>query len=76
MAKMIQLRHVPDRVNRTLKARAAKKGMSLSDYWVREVTQLAETPTIDEFLVRLRKDKPVKLSEAAAVTVRRLRGNP
>ena len=32
MAKMIQLRHVPDSVHRNLKSRAAKQGMSLSDY--------------------------------------------
>ncbi|MFI5413285.1 MAG: hypothetical protein ACHQ0I_01675 [Candidatus Lutacidiplasmatales archaeon] len=35
MSKMIQLRHVPDAVHRKLKSRAAKKGMSLSDYLVR-----------------------------------------
>ena len=36
MAKMIQLRHVPDDLHRKLKARAALAGLSLSDYLLRE----------------------------------------
>ena len=32
MAKMIQIRHVPDDVHRKLKARATLAGMSLSEY--------------------------------------------
>jgi len=41
MSKMIQLRHVPDALHRKLKARAAKKGMSLSDYLIAELTPIA-----------------------------------
>jgi plasmid stability protein len=32
MAKMIQIRHVPDSLHRRLRMRAALAGMSLSDY--------------------------------------------
>jgi plasmid stability protein len=32
MEKTLQIRHVPEDVHRTLKARAALAGMSLSDY--------------------------------------------
>ena len=32
MSKMIQLRNVPDSLHRTLRARAALAGMTLSDY--------------------------------------------
>ena len=71
MPKMIQLRHVPDAVYRKLKARAALKGLSLSDYLVREVTQIAEKPTLEEWIERAASRSPVKLSEPAAVSVRR-----
>jgi plasmid stability protein len=73
MAKMIQLRHVPDAVHRKLKARAAMKGMSLSDYLVREVKQIAEQPTLDEVLDEIAKLSSVKLREPAAVTIRKMR---
>ena len=73
MAKMIQLRHVPDGVHRKLKARAAMKGMSLSDYLVREVNQIAEQPTLEEVLEEISKLSPVELREPAAVTIRKMR---
>jgi hypothetical protein len=53
MPKIIQLRHVPDDVRRTLKARAALEGLSLSDYLFREVRRLAERPTLRELQLRL-----------------------
>jgi len=37
MPKMIQLRNVPDSLHRSLKARAAMAGMSLSDYLLAEL---------------------------------------
>ncbi len=37
MPKMIQIRHVPDRLHRQLKARAAAHGLPLSDYLRREL---------------------------------------
>jgi len=43
MPTMIQLRHVPDDLHRKLKASAAMEGMSLSDYIIWEVRQLAES---------------------------------
>jgi plasmid stability protein len=75
MPKMIQLRHVPDRVHRKLKVRAALQGVSLSDYLVREVTEIAEQPTLDELLERLAAREPVKLRERAAVSVRKTRAS-
>ena len=73
MSKMIQLRHVPDAVHRKLKARAATKGMSLSDYLVREVTHLAEQPTMQEVLSEIRKLSPVEWREPVVETIRRMR---
>jgi hypothetical protein len=59
MAKMIQLRHVPDDLHRTLKARAALQGLSLSDYLLQEVRRVAERPTLAELRHRLAHRTPV-----------------
>lgn len=50
---MIQIRHVPDRLHRRLKARAALEGRSLSDYLLAELGRIAERPTRQELLERL-----------------------
>jgi antitoxin FitA len=59
MSKMIHLRNVPDGLHRTLKARAATAGMSLSDYLLAEIREIAERPTLAEFRERLHRRKPV-----------------
>jgi hypothetical protein len=46
MAKMIQLRHVSNKPHQKLKARTAMKRLSLSDYLLRKVVQIAERPTL------------------------------
>ncbi len=53
MTVMIQIRKVPEALHRQLKARAALAGMSLSDYLLSEIRQVAERPTIDELRARL-----------------------
>jgi len=62
MPKMIQLRNVPDSLHRSLKARAAMAGMSLSDYLLAEIKEIAERPTLAELRERLRTRKAVTLS--------------
>ncbi len=66
---MIQIRHVPDRLHRQLKARAAMSGLSLSDYLLNELRVLASRPSMDELLDRLAERKAVhpKVSPADAV---------
>jgi antitoxin FitA len=59
MSKMIQLRNVPDALHRGLKARAAMAGMSLSDYLLAEIKEIAEKPTLAELRERLHTRKPV-----------------
>ncbi|MFY9903518.1 MAG: hypothetical protein WBX02_05770 [Terriglobales bacterium] len=59
MSKMIQVRNVPDALHRTLKARAAMAGMSLSDYLLAEFKEVAERPTLAELRARLHTRKPV-----------------
>jgi len=73
MAKMIQIRNVPDELHRKLKVRAAHEGMTLSDYLLSEVEKVAEKPTLAEMMERLRQRKPVELDEPPEATIRRLR---
>ena len=70
---MIQIRHVPDAVHRKLKARAAIEGMSLSDYLMLEINEIANLPTMDDWLDEVATHQPVKLGEPAAVTIRKIR---
>lgn len=53
MTTMIQIRNVPDALHRKLKSRAALAGMSLSDYLLRQIRQVAEQPTLEEMRARL-----------------------
>ena len=73
MPKMIQIRHVPDAVHRKLKVRAATKGMSLSDYLMLEISELAKLPTMEDWLDEIATREPVELREPAAVTIRKMR---
>ncbi|HEY4900006.1 MAG TPA: hypothetical protein VIH91_04220 [Terriglobales bacterium] len=70
MSKMIQIRNVPDALHRRLKARAAMEGMSLSDYLLSEIREIAELPTLAEFRERLHKLKPVTVEIDSARIVR------
>jgi plasmid stability protein len=70
MSKMIQLRNVPDALHRSLKARAAMAGMSLSDYLLSEIREIAERPTLAELRDRLRTRKPVTVPLDTARLVR------
>jgi plasmid stability protein len=70
MSKMIQLRNVPDALNRSLKARAAMAGMSLSDYLLAEIKEIAERPTLAELRERLHQRKPVTVQLDTARMVR------
>lgn len=67
---MIQLRNVPDALHRTLKARAALAGMSLSDYLLSEIKEIAEKPTLRELQDRLHQRKPVSAEIDTAALVR------
>lgn len=76
MGKLLQVRDVPEGVHRTLKARAAQSGMSLSEYLRGELALLASRPTPDEILQRLRRRTGVELPESESPTkiIRKLRG--
>ena len=66
----IQIRNVPPGLHRKLKERAEKAGMSLSEYLLAEVTTIAETPTLEEMVERLRRLPPVTTSVSAAEIIR------
>ena len=70
MTAMIQIRNVPDALHRQLKSRAALAGMSLSDYLLSEIRQVAERPTLDELRARLKRRTEVTPSVAPAQAVR------
>ena len=70
---MIQVRNVPDPVHRTLKARAAREGMSLSDFVKKELERTVERPTMREWLERTQQAKPIPSKRSAAAIVRELR---
>ncbi|HEX9109508.1 MAG TPA: hypothetical protein VF832_19840 [Longimicrobiales bacterium] len=70
MSKMIQIRNVPDEVHRALKVRAAAAGMSLSDYLLAEIRQIAEQPTLAEMRYRLSQRAPVRVRESSEDAVR------
>lgn len=67
---MIQIRNVPDALHRRLKSRAALAGMSLSDYLLQQIREVAERPTIEEMRARLARRSTVALSVDTADAVR------
>ncbi len=75
MARMIQLRHVPDELHRKLKARAAMEGLSLSAYLLHEIERLAERPTLNDLRRRLEQRESVtpRIPPAKAVRAERKR---
>lgn len=70
MSTMIQIRNVPDALHRKLKSRAALAGMSLSDYLLSEIREMAERPTLEELRERLESRSEVKPSVPPAQAIR------
>ncbi|MBM3507613.1 MAG: hypothetical protein FJX64_07825 [Alphaproteobacteria bacterium] len=70
MPKMIQIRNVPDALHRTLKARAAEAGMSLSYYLLAQARRIAERPTAEQMRERLRQLTPIESDESPEDAVR------
>ncbi|HZD23619.1 MAG TPA: hypothetical protein VE569_09495 [Acidimicrobiia bacterium] len=70
MSKMIQIRNVSDELHREVKARAARAGMSLSDFLLREVERIVETPPLEEVLDRMRARERPQLTETPAEAIR------
>ena len=70
MPKTIQVRNVPDDVYLEAKARAARAGLSLSDYLLRELAQSLAVAPVDVVLAHIAaRDRP-QLAEPPAEVVR------
>lgn len=67
---LIQIRNVPEDVHRTLKARAAAEGTSLSDYILRELTRGARAPTPQELDARIRERRAAGVTTADILKAR------
>lgn len=67
---MIQLRQVPESMHRELKARAAREGMSLSDYATLQLRRALEQPPRQQILERLQALEPIEGGEDSASAVR------
>ncbi|MDE0173945.1 MAG: hypothetical protein OYH76_23345 [Defluviicoccus sp.] len=73
MSITIQIRNVPEALHRKLKARAALAGMSLSDFLLAEIREVAARPTVDELRQRIARRGTVAPSVSPAEAVRRER---
>jgi len=73
MAVMVQIRHMPDDLHRRLKSRAALAGMSLSEYLLRELRDVAERPTPEEMRARLAGREKTALPESIVDILRQER---
>ena len=75
MPIMVQIRNVPDELHRRLKVRAAQAGTTLSQYLLREVSEIADRPTTAEVLQRIRSRPALKHRIDSAAAVRAERGS-
>jgi antitoxin FitA len=63
--KMIQIRNVPEDLHRSLKERAAREGTTMSDLILAELPRLANKPSGEQLLARVRARTPVAGASAA-----------
>jgi antitoxin FitA len=62
MAKMIQVRNVPDRLHRVLTRRARSRGQTLTAYIEDILEREASRPTAEELEARIRSREPVDVT--------------
>lgn len=68
MPSVIEIHHVPDVIHTELAVRAARSGLSLSDYVLRELERLMIRPTTDELVQRIRSRPAAGLTRSQIVT--------
>ena len=73
MPKMIQIRNVPDEVHKALKIRAAKAGMSLSEFLLREVAKWPRGRRSSKILERIRQRGPIGERFDSVAAIREIR---
>jgi plasmid stability protein len=57
VAIQITIRDVPDKVRDELAARAARQGKSMQEFLRAELERLATRPTVDDWLLQVRRRK-------------------
>jgi plasmid stability protein len=72
--KMIQVRNVPDEIHRELKVRAARQGVSLSDYVLELARRDVARPTMQEWMARVEARPIIDSDISAADIIRESRG--
>lgn len=70
MAKMIQVRNVPDRLHRELTRRAKTRGQALTDYIQELLEREIARPPAGEIFDRIESRPPVRAGRRAAELVR------
>ena len=73
MGVLVQIRDVPEDVHRTLKARSAATGMSLSEYVRGLLSRSASRPTPAELSARIRARGAAVLDQPSEDAVRAIR---
>jgi plasmid stability protein len=76
MAKLVQIRDVPEDVHRTLKVRAVQGGTSLSEYLRGQLELIAARPTPEEIRARLASRSPASVGDPPAAVIRQRRDDP
>jgi plasmid stability protein len=74
MSKMIQIRNVPDDLHRTLKARAAQRGITRSDYLPEMAAREAAQVSSDDMLQRLARKRRRHVGSTVEEIIREARG--
>jgi hypothetical protein len=73
-SKTIQIRDVPETTFKRLQDIASKKSMSLSQFLLREVSQIAMNASLHEVIGSLQKRAPLRMTKSGATLVREERG--
>jgi plasmid stability protein len=63
--KMLQIRNIPDQLHRDLKERAARDGTTMSELVLRELPRLANAPSAEQVVARIRERSSVAGPPAA-----------
>ncbi len=75
VAKMIQVRNVPDSVHRELVRRAKARGVTLTDFIEELLEREIARPSPEEVFARIRSRERVHLPYSAAELIRRARAD-
>lgn len=76
MSAMIQIRNVPEHIHRTLKARSALLGKTLSDLILEELQAMVSVPSAQELQLELKDAEPFAMRVSAAELIRQERDAP